>query len=139
VTAAITARRYYPETDITLIRKEEKALIPCGIPYIFGTLDSAEKNLIPDQILTNNNINLVIDKVSLVNRDSKKIFTSSGKNFDYDRLVLATGSYPLVPPISNVDLNNVYPVKKDIEYLKDLSKKLDNSKNVVIIGGGFIG
>jgi len=139
VTAAITARRYYPETDITLIRKEEKALIPCGIPYIFGTLDSAEKNLIPDQILTNNNINLVIDSVSSINRDTKSVATASGKNFDYDRLVLATGSYPLIPPISGVDLNNVYAVKKDLEYLKDLSAKLDSSKDVVVIGGGFIG
>jgi NADH oxidase (H2O2-forming) len=139
VTAAITARRYYPETDITLIRKEEKALIPCGIPYIFGTLDSAEKNLIPDQILTNNNINLVIDKVISIKRDTKTVVTASGKKFDYDRLVLATGSYPLIPPIPGVDLNNVYAVRKDLEYLKNLSAKLNSSKDVVVIGGGFIG
>jgi len=139
VTAAITARRYYPETHITLIRKEEKALIPCGIPYMFGTLDSAEKNLIPDQTLTNNNINLVIDEAGSIDRNSNTVFTSAGNNFVYDRLILATGSSPLIPPIPGVKLKNVYSVKKDLEYLKNLSKKLDQSKDVVIIGGGFIG
>ena len=44
-TAAITARRHYPDATLGLIRQEEKTLIPCGIPYIFGTLGSPEKNL----------------------------------------------------------------------------------------------
>jgi NADH oxidase (H2O2-forming) len=139
VTSAITARRYYPEADITLVRKEEKALIPCGIPYMFGTLDSAEKNLIPDQILTKNNINLLIDEASIIDRDSKTVITSSGNNLFYDRLILATGSSPLIPPIPGVELNNVFAVRKDLEYLKNLLKRLDHSKDVVIIGGGFIG
>ncbi|MEA1887641.1 MAG: FAD-dependent oxidoreductase [Bacteroidota bacterium] len=139
VTNAITARRYYPQTDITLIRKEEKALIPCGIPYIFGTLGSADKNLIPDKLLTGNNINLVIDEVSSIDREAKTVKTSGGKNFDYDRLVLAVGSSPLVPPIPGVELGNVFSVKKDYDYLQGLSKKLEQSKDIVIIGGGFIG
>jgi NADPH-dependent 2,4-dienoyl-CoA reductase/sulfur reductase-like enzyme len=139
VTSAITVRRYYPEVDITLFRREKKALIPCGIPYIFGTLGSAEKNLIPDQILTNNNVNLVIDEVRSIDRDSKNVITSSGKKFAYDRLILAIGSSPLIPSIPGVELNNVYAIRKDLEYLKDLSIKLDQSKDVVIIGGGFIG
>src|SRR6056297_2976147 len=116
VTAAITARRYYPEADITLIRKEEKALVPCGIPYIFGTLESAEKNLIPDQILTNNNINLVIDEANSIDRNAKSVVTSGGQKFDYDKLILAIGSSPLVPPISGVELDNVYAVRKELEY-----------------------
>ena len=40
ITAGITARRHYEDANITLIRKEEKVLIPCGIPYIFGTVGS---------------------------------------------------------------------------------------------------
>ena len=47
ITAMISARRYYPDAHITLIRQEEKVLIPCGIPYVVGTVGSPEKNLIP--------------------------------------------------------------------------------------------
>jgi len=46
--AAFTARRHYADKSITLVRKENQVLIPCGIPYIFGTLGSSQKNLIPD-------------------------------------------------------------------------------------------
>lgn len=48
LTAAVTARRHYPDRSIMLIRQEEQVLIPCGIPYIFGTVGSPDKNLIPD-------------------------------------------------------------------------------------------
>jgi len=51
ITAAITCRRHYPKKSILLIRKEKHVLIPCGIPYIFGTVGSPDNNLIPDSVL----------------------------------------------------------------------------------------
>lgn len=48
ITAAITARRHHPNKSILLLRKEKQVAIPCGIPYIYGTLGSPDKNLIPD-------------------------------------------------------------------------------------------
>ena len=57
--AAITARRHYPDATLAIIRQEEKTLIPCGIPYIFGTLGSPEKNLMPDPVLAKNNVELI--------------------------------------------------------------------------------
>jgi NADH oxidase (H2O2-forming) len=139
VTAAITARRYYPESEITLIRKDEKALIPCGIPYIFGTVKSPEENLIPDKVLYSNNINLVIDEVTSINKDSKIITTANNKKINYNKMVLATGSLPFIPPLPGIELDNVFAVYKDFEYLKKISENLDKARDVVIIGGGFIG
>jgi NADPH-dependent 2,4-dienoyl-CoA reductase/sulfur reductase-like enzyme len=139
ITSAITARRYYPEAKITLIRKEKKVLIPCGIPYIFGTVGSPEKNLIPDTILSKNNIELFVDEVTGLNKGTKIVTTASGETISYDKMVLAIGSLPLVPPLPGVELDNVFSVKKDVEYLEGLSKALDQAKDVVIIGGGFIG
>ena len=46
LTAAITARRHYPDKKILLVRKEKQVLIPCGIPYVFGTVGTPQKNLI---------------------------------------------------------------------------------------------
>jgi NADPH-dependent 2,4-dienoyl-CoA reductase/sulfur reductase-like enzyme len=139
ITAAITTRRYYPDTKITLIRKEEKALIPCGIPYIFGTFGSPEKNLIPDTVLTNNDIDLVVDDVTSINKAAKTIATAKGETLIYDKMILATGSLPLVPPLPGVDLSNVFTAKKDVAYLQKLSEALDKAKDIIIIGGGFIG
>ncbi len=68
--AAITARRHYPEATVALIRQEDKTPVPCGIPYIFGTLGSPEKNLMPDPALAKNNAELIVDRVVGINREA---------------------------------------------------------------------
>jgi pyruvate/2-oxoglutarate dehydrogenase complex dihydrolipoamide dehydrogenase (E3) component len=54
-------------------------------------------------------------------------------------MVLATGSEPFVPPIPDTRLGNVFTVKKDVNYLNSMLDTLDGAKDLVIIGGGFIG
>lgn len=139
LTAAITARRHYPDAKITLIRKEKKVLIPCGIPYIFGTVGSPEKNLIPDAVCAKNDIELVIDEVVTIDKDARNVTTAGGKTIAYDKMVLATGSLPFIPPIPGVDKEGVFVVKKDVEYLQKFLDALNKVKDFVIIGGGFIG
>jgi NADPH-dependent 2,4-dienoyl-CoA reductase/sulfur reductase-like enzyme len=112
--------------------------IPCGIPYIFGTLGSPEKNLIPDSILQTNRIDLLIAEAIGIDRDRRQLRTSNA-DVAYDRLILATGSLPTRPTIPGVDLPGVFAMLKDIEYLRQLQRKLGSAKNVVIVGGGFIG
>jgi len=139
ITVGVSARRYYPDAKILLIRKEKEVLIPCGIPYIFGTVESPDRNLIPDSVLSKNNVELTIDEVVSINKDRKIVQTFSGKVLGYEKMVLATGSLPRVPPIPGVELDNVFAVWKDVEYLKKVLRALDESKDLVIIGGGFIG
>ena len=144
IAAAITARRHYPEKSVILIRKEEKVLIPCGIPYIFGTLGKPENNLIPDGVLQNNNIELIIDEaVELQAKEldpkEKKVVLASGEFVLYDKLIIATGSSPAVLPIPGFDKKNVYTIKKDVKHLQNLLDALKNVKNLVILGCGFIG
>jgi NADH oxidase (H2O2-forming) len=144
IPAAITARRHYPEKSIILIRKEKQVLIPCGIPYIFGTLGKPEKNLIPDSVLQNNNIELIADEAKELQAKEldpkeKKVVLASGESVLYDKLILATGSSPSVLPIPGFDKKNVYTIKKDVQYLQNLLNALKNVKNLVILGCGFIG
>ena len=139
ITVGISARRYYPDAKILLIRREKEVLIPCGIPYIFGTVGSPDRNLIPDSVLRKNNVALFIDEAVSINKDRRTVETSSGRLFGYEKMVLATGSLPQVPPIPGVELGNVFAIWKDVEYLQQLLKALDEAKDLVIIGGGFIG
>lgn len=137
--AGITARKHYPEKKVTLVRKEEKVLIPCGIPYTLHTVDGPENNIIADQAVTGNGIDLIINEVVEINRDNKKVILKDGEEITYEKLVLGVGSQPLVPPIEGVDLKNVYTVKKDFDLLKEMREKVNKKENIVIIGGGFIG
>jgi len=138
LTAGITARRHYPDKEILLVRKEKQALIPCGIPYIFGTLGSPEKDLVSDAVLEKNGVELLLAEATDVDREEKVLHTTEG-DVGYERLIIATGSRPAMPPIPGFDLDGVYTVVKDVEYLSELQQRLETSKDVVIIGGGFIG
>jgi len=140
VTAAITARRHYPDKSIFLIRQEELVPIPCGIPYAFGIVGTPDKNLIPaDTILAKNNIEGTIGKVVDIDRGAQRIITAEGEEFGYRKLVLAVGSEPMVPPIPGTDKTNVFSIKKDVAYLQQVIAQMEGAKNLCIIGGGFIG
>ena len=139
IPAAITARRHYPEKSLLLIRKEKQVVIPCGIPYIFGTVGSPENNLIPDSVLQKNGIDFIVDEAKELDPKKKKVALASGESVLYDRLLLATGSVSSVPPIPGMNKKNVFPVKKDVHYLKTLLDAMDYAKDLVILGCGFIG
>jgi NADPH-dependent 2,4-dienoyl-CoA reductase/sulfur reductase-like enzyme len=95
--------------------------------------------MIPDKIITDNGIELFIDGVKKIDREKKNIITELGETISYDKLILATGSLPMNLPIKGLDKENVFMIKKDSLYLKGLLEKVNNAKDIVILGGGFIG
>jgi NADPH-dependent 2,4-dienoyl-CoA reductase/sulfur reductase-like enzyme len=139
IPAAITCRRHYPEKSVLLIRKEKQVLIPCGIPYIFGTVGGPENDLIPDGVLNKNDIEFVVDEVTEIDREQHTVGTGNGEVYGYRRLILATGSRPIVPPIPGVDKGNVFAIKKEVPYLEEMCQAVDNASDIVIVGCGFIG
>ncbi len=139
IPAALTARRHYPEKSVILIRSEKQVLIPCGIPYIYGTVGAPDKNLIPDGGLQSNKVEIIVDEAKELKPSEKKVILASGESVSYDRLILATGSSPILLPIPGIEKKNVYAIRKDIPYLQTLLEALKTTKNLVILGGGFIG
>lgn len=140
ILTATTARKAYGDIDITLIRDTEHVMVPCGIPYIYGTLHDVNKNIIPDSLLSDSNINLIKDEVIKIDKEKKEVTTKGNETISYKKLVLATGSLPIVPKfIEGYDLDNVFPVYKNKDYLNNVLEKHKNAKNVTVIGGGFIG
>ena len=139
IVTGITARRSDKNAEITLLRKEEKVCVPCAIPYIFGTLCSTDKDIIPDALLSKNDIKLVKGEAISIDRKQKIVQLKSGESLNYEKLVLATGALPIIPAIPGANLNNVFSIKKDVDYINKILNVLKKVKNVVIIGGGFIG
>ncbi len=138
VVAAVTARKNNPKRRIILIRKNKKSVIPCGIPYIFNRLDSAEKDVMPDKSLEMNKVELLIGEVEKLKPESKTVIFGN-KEIKYEKLIIATGSKSVSIPIKGIEKNEVWHIEKDLEYMKGLRKAVLKSKNIVIIGGGFIG
>lgn len=136
-TCALSARNTYPEKKITLVRKDEIAVIPCPIPYTIATLEKLEDNILPDKPLIDRDVEIIIDEV--IDIDENRAVTIRGKEIEYEKLVLAIGSTPRMPPIEGTDLKGVYTIKKSFDFLKEFKEKIEKAKKMVIIGGGFIG
>ncbi len=138
--AAMTAKANHKEKRVMMIRREEKVMIPCGIPYIFGTLDSTEQNILPDAGLINLGVDIVFDNVTKIDPNNHLVTTEKNQQITYDRLIVATGSTPVKPSwLKGKDLEGVYVIPKDKLYLDALLSALKGKKHVVVVGAGFIG
>ncbi|AEF16934.1 CoA-disulfide reductase [Thermoanaerobacterium xylanolyticum LX-11] len=140
ILAALSAKKTYKDKKVTVVRMTKKVMVPCGIPYIFGTLKDTAKNVIPDSMLTNAGIDIIIDEVLKIDKDNNLAVTRENGEIKYDKMIMATGSLPLMPTfIPGYDIENVYPIKKDEDYLKIVQESINNANDIVVIGGGFIG
>ncbi|XOV77870.1 MAG: nitrite reductase large subunit NirB [Aestuariibacter sp.] len=77
-------------------------------------------------------------KVTGIDRQKQQVNTQSGLSFSYDKLVLATGSFPFVPPIPGHEQPHCL-VYRTIEDLEAIQSSASQSKTGVVIGGGLLG
>ncbi len=138
-TTAITLKKLNPEKSVALIRREERVLIPCAIPYLFHSIDSIDKNLIPDEPLHKLGVDLFVDEVVSVDLDKRIVKTRKSGEIGFGKLVLATGAVPVRLGVEGEDLENVFYVIKDYGYMKKMVESVRSASNVVIVGGGFVG
>ncbi len=81
---------------------------------------------------------ILSDKVVDLDLDNKEIVTASGRREGYDKLVLATGSFPFVPPIPGNNGEHCL-VYRTIEDLERITASAQQSKIGVVVGGGLLG
>ena len=78
------------------------------------------------------------DPAVRIDRPRKHVYTEKGEVISYDRLILATGSKPFVPPIPGSDLKGVLSFR-DIYDVNSMLDYCKTWKNAVVIGGGLLG
>ncbi|MDD5644088.1 MAG: FAD-dependent oxidoreductase, partial [bacterium] len=137
--SAGTARRYYPDKRILIMKDVVNGCIPCGIPYMFWSLKNPGDNKVSLDALGKNRIEVVVDEAVKIDRVDRKVKTKSGKEYGYEKLVLALGSLPIKPPIAGIEKKGIYPIYKDMDYLSAVITNLKKAKDVLVLGGGFIG
>ncbi len=139
VIAALTAKSVYPDKSMCLIKDIGDGVIPCAIPYMIHTIPDPEQNRMGNMPLDKAGIEVIVDKVVSLDTQQSSIGLESGKVLTYERLVLATGSIPTVPPIPGSEMPGVYTIEKSLSAMTALRAKAAKAKDVVILGGGFIG
>ena len=78
------------------------------------------------------------DRASSIDRQLRVVVSEAGREIPYDRIVLATGSTPFVPPIPGIDKKGVF-VYRTIEDLDAIIEYAKTAKTCAVIGGGLLG
>jgi NAD(P)H-dependent nitrite reductase large subunit/NAD(P)H-dependent nitrite reductase small subunit len=110
-----------------------------GLTRFFDTRDPEKLMLTSEQWYHDNGITLYVgDKAIKIDRQKQLVLSSRGVEIYYDRVVLATGSSPFVPPVPGMDKEGVF-VYRTIEDLQDLVEYSKGRKTAAVIGGGLLG
>jgi len=96
-------------------------------------------SLVADGFYASHKISVLTgEKALTIDRQQKVVFSDTGRAVPYDKLVLATGSYPWVPPINGAEGKNCF-VYRTIEDLDAIESRARHSQSGAVIGGGLLG
>lgn len=149
MSAAAKVKRLKPNYDVIIYEKTDVISFgACGLPYFVGGFFEDPNEMIvrtPEEFKKTGIELNIFHEVTNVDTESKTIYVKNLKTGEvikdtYDRLMVATGASAIIPPIENINLQNVCTLKSldDGIKLKELFS-LPENKNIVIIGAGFIG
>lgn len=146
MSTASRARKIKPDAEITVFEKSGfVSYAPCGIPYYVEDLVDKPERLqtyTPEFFKKERNIDVHIhSNIENVDPASKTIaYVQDGtsKSLQWDKLVIACGAEPIKPRIDGIGLANIFTVKfiEDGIRIRDAATR---TRNIVIVGGGYIG
>jgi NADPH-dependent 2,4-dienoyl-CoA reductase/sulfur reductase-like enzyme/rhodanese-related sulfurtransferase len=147
-TAAARARRVSEEAEITVVeRGPYVSYANCGLPYFIGRdIDQRSKLLLqtPEGFAARYRVAALVDTEALeLDRAGKRVRVRgpAGERWlAYDKLILAQGGNPVLPPLPGADAPNVFRLwtVPDMDRLDGFIEK-QKPRTAVVVGGGFIG
>lgn len=154
--AAARVKRLDPDAEVTVLEKgEEISYGACGLPfYLEGEIkDVAELTTTPVGVPRDVNFFRAVKGVEVrtgteavsIDRENRvvrarRVADGKEESFPYDKLVIATGSAPVRPPIPGIDAAGIHCLKT-LEDGRAIKEAMEGSttKKAVIVGGGLIG
>jgi nitrite reductase (NADH) large subunit len=124
---------------VTFCEESQVAYDRVHLTEFFSGKTAEDLSLVEDGFFEENGITIHIgDKAETINRARKLVTSEKGVTIAYDKIVLATGSYPFVPPVPGHKREQclVYRTLDDLEAIKAVA---ENSKVGTVIGGGLLG
>lgn len=148
--SAARLRRNSEEDNIIMFEKgPHVSFSNCSLPYhLSGVIKEAQDLVLmsPELFLKQYNIDARVNsEVISIDRKNKTVTVKrmdTGENYTekYDKLILSPGAAPILPKIPGIENVNIFTVRNvvDIDKLNQFVKRID-TKEVTVIGGGFVG
>lgn len=126
--------------DITVFCEEPRvAYDRVHLSSYFSHHTAEELSLVKEGFYEKNNVNVLLgERAITLNVQEKVIHSSRGRSIHYDKLIIATGSYPWVPSIQGSDSQDCF-VYRTIEDLHAIESCARRSKRGAVVGGGLLG
>ncbi|HOO56550.1 MAG TPA: FAD-dependent oxidoreductase [bacterium] len=127
------------QKKVGIIRPEEHSMIYCAMPYVIEDIIPGTKALKKDSLVTGSGADLIRDRVVSVDFNLKEVHTAGGNSYRYEKLVIATGAIPIMPPIEGTDKEGVGVFKTETDMSFILGKLQSGVEKAVVVGAGAIG
>lgn len=145
--AVVNLKILHPDAEVVVYEKNDNiSFLSCGIALSVGKIVTEPEKLFynsPEKLAQSGITTRMKHEVLDIDFDNKKIRVKdlgTNKEFEdsYDKLILTLGSWPIVPKLEGIDLENIL-LCKNYNHAKIIDEKKGSSNNVVIIGAGYIG
>ena len=148
--AAARLRRLDEHADIIVLERGQfVSFANCGLPYHIGNIIPSREALLlatPESLRADYDLDIRIrQEVTAIDRERRVVHVhklDGGENYElgYDKLILAPGAKPFMPPVPGMDLPRVYQLRT-IPDMDAIKAEVDSQRaqSAVVIGGGFIG
>lgn len=124
---------------VTFCEEPRAAYDRVGLTSFFAHRDAEKLMLSRKEWYQENGVDLHLgDRASRIDRKRRIVHSDQGAKISYDHVVLATGSYPFVPPIEGIQKRGVF-VYRTIEDLEKIIAFGKTAKRCAVIGGGLLG
>ncbi|MGX7013425.1 FAD-dependent oxidoreductase [Vagococcus silagei] len=137
----------HPETEITVYERNDNiSFLSCGIALYVGGVVKDPQGLFysnPEELTSLGATVKMEHNVIAIDTEKKQVIaenlqTGQEEISRYDKLVMTTGSWPIIPPISGIDLDQVL-LCKNFNQANEIIEKSASAKRIVVVGGGYIG
>ncbi|MGY4105384.1 FAD-dependent oxidoreductase [Ignavigranum ruoffiae] len=145
--AVKTVLNEHPEAQVTVYERNDNiSFLSCGIALYVGGVVKDPQGLFysnPAELAelgATVNMEHDVTEADLKGKTLKVKNLKTGEEFEdqFDKLILTTGSWPIIPPLDGLDLENVQ-LCKNYNQAKEIFAKKTDAQKVVIVGGGYIG
>lgn len=145
--AILTTKRIFPDADITVYERNDNiSFLSCGIALYVGGVVKDPMGLFycsPGKLqelnvktqMRHNVLEVDLNKKTAIIQNLK---TNEEFEDSFDKLIITSGSWPIIPPIPGVDTPNIL-LSKNFNHSQAIIEAAKHSKKVVVVGAGYIG
>ena len=135
-------RKNDKESALTVISDEKHHTYsrPLISYLLYGKTDEERMKYRPDSFYKDNNVTAILGKkAEKIDTENSQVILDDGKQVDYDKLLVATGSRPFIPPMQGLDTVEKKFTFMTLDDALALDKAIDKKSRVLIVGAGLIG